>query len=243
MSGKSVVETLASTELQSLVARDSLGQYRLHDRLQHKAAADLLTETIDAIDADPAVKQRYRSDTNLWYRYQLLRSHREYFLATHFQALGDTEKQRRHLEQAYKLDPSNLSNADVLIAMYRLKDSDAAYRQQTQERIAKSLKSVETEIKKAKSDPQNYNHWAWLVSNTEGDFKKAVKYSQRSLALAPGSPGYLDTLGRCYYSAGDLENAVKVQREAVAKHPRMRVMQRQLKQFEDEMQEREDDAD
>jgi tetratricopeptide (TPR) repeat protein len=78
------------------------------------------------------------------------------------------------------------------------------------------------------------NHWAWLVSNTEGDFRKAVKFSLRSLQLSPGSPSYLDTLGRCYYSAGDLENAIRYQREAVKKHPHMQVMQRQLVLFEKE---------
>lgn len=231
-----IIDTEDITEVESLKARQSLGLFVLHDRLEHKAAADLLAETIDAIGADPAATQKYRSERNLVRRLNLLRSHREYYLAFHFQA-SDTEKQRQHLEQAYKLDSSN---ADVLIAMYHVKDSDPVYRKRTNLRIAKSLRQVEAQIKKAKNDPHWYNHWAWLVSNTEGDFAKAVQYSQRSLELEPGSPSYLDTLGRCYFSAGDLENAVKVEREAIAKHPHLQVMRRQLKEFEVALQKREE---
>ena len=43
---------------------------------------------------------------------------------------------------------------------------------------------------------------------------------------------FLDTLGRCYYAAGDYENAVKYQRQAVEKVDYMQVMQRQLALFE-----------
>jgi len=229
-----VIDTEDVTELEAMKARQSLGLFVLHDRLEHKAAADLLTETIDAIDVDPVVKRQYRSDPRLWGRLQLLRAHREYFLAAHFRA-KDTKKQRRHLEQAYQLDADN---ADVLIAMYHVTDSGTAYRKLTRLRIKKSLQKVEAEIKKSKKDPHWYNHWAWLISNTEGDFAKAVRYSQRSLELEPGNPSYLDTLGRCYFAAGDLKNAIQVEREAVAKHPHLRVMRRQLKQFENALQRR-----
>jgi outer membrane protein assembly factor BamD (BamD/ComL family) len=39
-------------------------------------------------------------------------------------------------------------------------------------------------------------------------------------------------LGRCYFAAGDLENAIKYQRQAVEKHPQVQVMRRQLAMFE-----------
>jgi hypothetical protein len=43
---------------------------------------------------------------------------------------------------------------------------------------------------------------------------------------------FLDTLGRCYFAAGDVENALKYQREAIKKVDYMQVMHRQLAQFE-----------
>jgi hypothetical protein len=56
--------------------------------------------------------------------------------------------------------------------------------------------------------------------------------------LIPPSAGesaggsFLDTLGRCYFAAGDLENAIKHQREAIKRVDYMQVMHRQLRQFE-----------
>jgi tetratricopeptide (TPR) repeat protein len=89
-----------------------------------------------------------------------------------------------------------------------------------------------------------YNEWAWLVGNTEGDFEKAVRYSQKSIDLfreqiginpnytEEGTAGLLDTLGRCYFAAGDLEAAIKTQELAVKYEPHMRVLQRQLDEFQ-----------
>ena len=67
-----------------------------------------------------------------------------------------------------------------------------------------SAASVEEEIDDNPNNPIAYNQWAWLIANTEGDFPKAVRYSRRSLELEPGTASFLDTLGRCYYSAGDI---------------------------------------
>jgi tetratricopeptide (TPR) repeat protein len=102
------------------------------------------------------------------------------------------------------------------------------------------------EIDASPSNPVHYNAWAWLVSNTEGDFQKAIRYSHRSIELIPADAGesagasFLDTLGRCYYAVGDLENAVKYQREALKKVDYMQVMHRQLALFEKALAEKHD---
>ena len=250
---KSVIETELVTDYQSLMARQSLALFRLHDRLEHKAAADLMTESIDAIYADPQIKKEYLDENDLSRPLERFRSNREFLLACHEESQGNLEQQHQHLEQANSLEKDN---ADILIAMFHLAEkipgAKDAYRKKVRKRLDAAKAQLEEEIKSiAKllaqqrdnltyraALAQRHNHWAWLVSNTEGDFKKAVEYSQRSLELAPGSPSYLDTLGRCYYATGDLENAIKVQREAIAKHRHMMVMHRQLQQFEDELQKR-----
>ena len=96
---------------------------------------------------------------------------------------------------------------------------------------------------KAAPDPRDYtdarnklaqrlNDYAWLVGNTEGNVEQALRFSQESLRLRPGTPGYLDTLGRCYYRLGDCENAVKFQRQAVRRDPHSGQLIRQLELFE-----------
>lgn len=240
---QAVVEAAEVTDLQSILARQSLGLFCLNDRLQHKAAADLLTEAIDAIENDRPTADRYNTDKNLKSYLDQFRSNQHFFLAAYHASQGEFEKEREHLEQAFQLEPGN---ADIIIAMYHSKEADEAYTKKMRGRLDVARNQLEKEINEVKrmkrSSPElnrylahKHNHWAWLVSNTEGDFDKAVRYSKRSLELQPGSASYLDTLGRCYYAAGDLEKAVEVQREAVAQQPYLMVMQRQLKTFEDEL--------
>ncbi len=253
-----VIKKTDETDLVSLSARQSLALFRLHDRLEHKAAADLLTESIDAINADPKVKEEFLGDKWSKLTLERFRANREYLLACHEECQGHYGKERRHLEQAIRLEEDN---ADFLIAMFhsaertKSRDADDAYRENAQKQLDKARGKLEKEIRSISQLPatqqreagylaaiaQRHNHWAWLVSNTEGDFKKAVQHSKLSLKFAPGSPSYLDTLGRCYYAAGELDNAIKVQREAIEKHPHMLVMQRQLKFFEGELQKRQGD--
>jgi tetratricopeptide (TPR) repeat protein len=70
------------------------------------------------------------------------------------------------------------------------------------------------------------------VGNTIGDYDEAVKLSHLSLEMVPSSAGYLDTLGRCYYTKGDFENAVKYQTEAVKFSPYSGQIRRQLELFQ-----------
>jgi tetratricopeptide (TPR) repeat protein len=235
-----VIDEVPITSLDSMKARRSIANWCLHDRGEDKAAADLLGEVCDAVDRQKkkaAQKQPapngdpdapYLDETGRFY-VNALRTQREYFLACHLESEGDYAGQQQHLEAAFRLDHED---PDVLIAMFRLKEADDIYREKVAGRIRRAVDNVEQRIESDSEEPMWYNHYAWLVGNTQGDFDKAVRYSLRSLELCPNTPSYLDTLGRCYYAAGDLENAIKYQRQAVAMHPRVNVMQKQLEMFE-----------
>ncbi|NOY29340.1 MAG: hypothetical protein GXP28_03935 [Planctomycetes bacterium] len=227
-----LVETLPIVDETSRRAREQLAALRLHDRGEDRAAAELLIEYCDAVEADPALKKSMLTDRTKRYFFQRVGSQRDFFLACHAEQQGDFAKQRQLLDAAIKVDPFN---ADVLIAMYRSKNSDVAYRKRTAKLIREVSKRVESNIQQDPGNAQWYNHWAWLVSNTKGDYAKAVKYSLHSLELSPDSPSLLDTLGRCYYATGDLENAIKVQRQAIEGHPHLLVMRRQLELFENQL--------
>jgi Flp pilus assembly protein TadD len=218
-----LIDTLPATDFQSLLARNALATYCLHDRGANREAAELLGAALSAIDADAVAQSALGTGA------RNVRGNRHYYLACHYQSVHKWDEQRRQLDLALQFSPEN---ADVLIAMYRLEGASKAYRQATLKKINQVQRAMELVIRQSPRDAQGYNQWAWLISNTEGDFAKAVQYSQRSLELEPGSASYLDTLGRCYYAAGELEKAVQVQREAIAKHPHLQVMQRQLALFE-----------
>jgi len=228
---------------QSIGSRVLLAEL-LKDHEKYREAAEVMAPLVDAIGQNPDLQRAYKTAQVVLGRPEGLELNlplaeslapMQHFLwACHFEQQGDFEQQREHLRQSlHNENDVTEEDTDVLIAMYRLDGADDQWRADTLQRIRTLSHKVEEQIE---SNPDNYilyNQWAWLIANTEGDYQKAVRYSRRSLELRPGVAGFLDTLGRCYYTVGDYENAVKYQREAVRLIPHMQVMQRQLKQFED----------
>lgn len=208
----------------------------LHDHEEYQQAVDTLEPLVKTIQKDPNVGKLYdqiqrfyeRRDGDFPTREQMITRY-HFYSACRYEQQQDWEQQREHLEQAIRHDRTD---ADVLIAMYRFHGADDAWREATRKRIVELSRLFQEEIDENPNEPNAYNQWAWLVSNTEGDFRKAIRYSHRSLELMPGTPSFLDTLGRCYYAAGDHANAVKYQREAVRLLPHLQVIHRQLALFE-----------
>jgi tetratricopeptide (TPR) repeat protein len=214
----------------------------LHDYEKHQQAADALEPLVKAVQGEGRVGQFYSKLQDDYEERGLalpkadaLAARMHYYRAGQYREEGDRRREQDELELAIRFDPTD---ADVLIAMYRLSDADEKWRESTRRRIRDLAQSFQQEIDADPSDPSAYNQWAWLISNTEGDFQKAIRYSHRSIELIPSTAGeaagggFLDTLGRCYYAAGDYENAVKYQRQAIEKVDYMQVMHRQLAHFE-----------
>ncbi len=152
-----------------------------------------------------------------------------YFLGLHYMQAGDRELAWKHFKQACDHDEGD---SDTLIGMYRVSEPDSSERKMTLAKIDQLSQVLLRQIDDDPDDPIAYNHWAWLIGNTVGDYEKAVRFSHKSLEISPDTAGFLDTLGRCYFSAGDIENAVKYQRRAVELDPSTRILKRQLEEFE-----------
>ena len=217
----------------------------MHDQLREQEAADTLRPICDLMDKDESAKEtcgRARRDPDGVYA----RMH--YFYAC---ALAEQQKfaeVETRLDQAIAKDPTD---ADALIALYRLPGQSDERKAKTKSLIDRTLVVFRQQLEQYKmaadgapsGELQNTynegvarecNQIAWLIGNTYGDFGEAVRLSQRSLELRPDYPGYLDTLGRCYYAAGDLDNAVKSQSQAVKLDPNSGQMRRQLEFFQKE---------
>ena len=91
---------------------------------------------------------------------------------------------------------------------------------------------MEEDIKQIPEDPNPYNEYAWLVSNTEGDISKALRYSKISLRKSFDSASYLDTLAHCYAAAGDYPEAIRTQTLAMRHEPHSQLIQKNLRAFE-----------
>ena len=234
----------------SLLARIELAGWQA-DRQDYRAAAQTLQPLSEAAAESRAVQAKLaaellnHSDASGQQTIQSALALYEFYRGQAFAADKDFAQQRQHLVKAYDLSDDN---PDILIAMYRSPQPDEEFRRKTLSHIRAMRVRYQDLIDKSPEEPQMYNQWAWLVANTEGepgDYDKAVKYSLRSLELSDNheEPGLLDTLGRCYYAAGDVEKAVESQRRAVEQTPHYQVMQRQLATFEKALAERRKSAD
>jgi len=221
----------------ALEAQEELSQM-LFDLEREREAAEVLDAALALVKKNPATLGTLYPESEL-------QSSRDYYLGVHYGKTQQRDQQRQHLERALENNPANI---DIIIAMFRA-EGDEAWRKQTAERLESSLGRIRGEMQQLQqsllqtADPvgrdeinaavaQKNNELAWLIGNTDGDFHEAIRCSQESLRLVPDSYAYLDTLGRCYYAAGDYEKAVQFQRQAVEGAPFLQQMRRQLQEFE-----------
>jgi tetratricopeptide (TPR) repeat protein len=216
---------------ESLILAGNRLSLMLHDQGEPLQAAQALQATIDRIEKILAKRrpQPRRRPARTQPVRDPLRARAEYYLAAHDAQAEDWAAQRAHLDRAIRYDPLD---ADVLIAMYRLPDADADYREETRALIRKAVATFRQRSKQSPRDATPLNQLAWLVSNTEGDLDEALAASRRSLKLEPGLAGYLDTLAHCYYAQKDYARAVRVQSQAARIEPHTQAIHRQLEVFQ-----------
>lgn len=240
----SITENNLTTE-QGVFARIYLATL-LHDYAQYEEAANVLEPLARAVNNKGRSGEKYAEMRRIYSGLTLPKSESllarlHFYRACQYHEAKDWERERQALTDSIRFDPTD---ADVIIAMYRVPESNEAWKAGVRERIEKMSNQFQQEIDENPGQQDPYNQWAWLISNTEGDYQKAIRYSHRSLELndrgKSNAAGYLDTLGRCYFAAGDLENAVKYQRQAVEKIGYMQVMRRQLAQFEKALAEKQE---
>jgi tetratricopeptide (TPR) repeat protein len=196
----------------------------LHDRGRDGEAAGVLDRLVgdDAGERAPALRQLDRDPAQT-------KARADYFRACAAAAAGDTATRRQALETAAT---GTAPDVDALIALYHFPDNTPEQRQATLDRIQAALARMEDEIQQVPEDPNTYNEYAWLVSNTEGDFAKALRYSKRSLRDSFDNASYLDTLAHCHAAAGNLAAAIRTQRLAMRHEPHNRIIRLNLAAFE-----------
>ena len=203
----------------------------LHDRQRDREAADVLSKLLKS-----SRTIRFSRGRNSDWANVISRMH--FFRSEEYRQQANREEQMSHLRQGIEADPTD---ADVLIAMYRLPRADDAWVESTQQRIRQAVDIFAVRLKGLRGTgvianrykiATELNQIAWLVGNTVGDYEQAIAQSRRSLELRPRSAGSLDTLGRTYFSEGDVTNALKYQRRAVKLEPHSQQIRRQLLEFE-----------
>jgi len=237
-----VMKLAPSGSLHELRARFLLSEM-LHDLQRDLTAAQVLQAVVDKIGKDKNVAG---TAARLGRDRGGIGSRMHYFYSERCRSTGNAEKQKEHLQKAIQSDPTD---ADVLIAMYRVDGADEQWMNETKQYIRDAAQGFREQVRDCQREMANAsneefrafyrrelaaanNQLAWLIGNTEGDYDEALRCSQRSLELRPNAAGYLDTLGRCYYAKGDYASAVKHQTRAVELEPHSGQIRRQLELFQ-----------
>ncbi len=229
----------------NILARFVLSEM-LHDIEKSREAGEVLQPLVEELDRNPAVVERLQRLS--WDRdIASLKSRMHYFFAVDAAVRGDRAEQVRRLMEAVNNDPQD---ADVLIAMYRLPMPDDAWRENTRRMIREASNEFLKEIARCEMRhvrptdrerdeealllAKQCNQFAWLVGNTEGDLDRAIEFSWKSIELRRPRDvsGYFDTLARCYFSKGDVDAAIKHQKQALKLDPNSGQMRKQLRLFE-----------
>ena len=236
-----IIDSLPLTSRASAGARVDFAKM-LGELLRHREVVEILLPMIERADVDQQFArdaQRQAVDLNM------MRS-----LVYFHRGLDEVQSKtpekllaaRQSFINALELEPRNI---DILIAMYRL-DGDETWKRDIRRQIQAFAVMFDNLIEMSESQAQArarfmnskeeladlYNQYAWLISNTEGDLRKALQYSLKSLEITPNQSALLDTCGRCYFALGDLQNAILVQRRAIKIEPHSPAMGRQLAEFE-----------
>ncbi|HEV7281290.1 MAG TPA: hypothetical protein VGN57_13885 [Pirellulaceae bacterium] len=216
----------------------------LHDQQRDADAAAALAPYIKALDED----EQFRSVLEGQFEWQVAEHRARYatFRGLALEAEGKLAEAREAYEQGFR---DHEFEADLLIAMFRTPDAPEEWRAKTKARIEAAQTHFQAEIAAARQEVEaasrganvqtakgqlatHCNQYSWLVGNTFGDFDDAVRRSEESLEIRPGSPGYLDTLARALFARGDVKEAIRRQRQALESDPHSGALNRQLREFE-----------
>jgi len=198
----------------------------LHDIGRDDEAADVLRRVVggraaDAAEAEDTLRRLDRDP-------DAVRARAAFFASCAAASQGDPAGRRRLVEEAVR---HHGRDVDALIALYEMSAADPQERAAAQARVERVLDRIEDEIQALPDDANGYNEYAWLVANTTGDLRKAVRYSKKSLEISFDNPSYLDTLAHCQFAAGDQAAAVRTQAIAQRLEPHNRTIRRNLERF------------
>ena len=234
-----VIDNLDITSYTAIRARSKLA-FMFGEMLEHAKVVEVLEPFLERIAKDDAFgKQMGFNRFNTSYFQSELDFHRGMLKKN----AGDIEAAKPLLKASFD---SYGENVDILIAMFHLK-SDESWNETILSRLnrrvsylERSIATLETRYKQrgeraddAETLSNELNEYAWLVSNTDGDFQRALESSLRSLELTPGSAAKLDTCARCYVALDNLEMALETQRRAAELMPHSPPMQRQLDEIKE----------
>jgi uncharacterized Ntn-hydrolase superfamily protein len=92
--------------------------------------------------------------------------------------------------------------------------------------------NAERLARKYSSDADFLNTLAWQFVQNQLGLDAALKYARRANKLRPKDANISDTLAEVWYQRGELERAIAIERDLVARYPDRKDLKQQLAKFE-----------
>lgn len=140
-----------------------------------------------------------------------------YAVGNRFYAEQQFDSAEVYLKKASAMDPSYLAPLDALARMhYALGIQHEGERNPVRlEHFRKAFEYFATMESRGANDSEVYERLSDL-SNTLGDHKALVKYSEKNAAAYPYERQYVN-LGYAYFQSGDFQSVIKTQKQAIEK--------------------------
>ncbi|HLF15057.1 MAG TPA: tetratricopeptide repeat protein, partial [Bacteroidota bacterium] len=88
-----------------------------------------------------------------------------------------------------------------------------------QEETRRVVETLNAQLRDHPDDPEILNRVAWILSTSDLAKDRAIDLARRAAKLAPGDPRIMDTLAECHYRLGQINEAIAIASELVAKEP------------------------
>jgi tetratricopeptide (TPR) repeat protein len=139
----------------------------------------------------------------------ILHSYQSRMLAGYIYAI--TERLELSSYEFDKLLEEGYRSASVFSAL--------AFTQFKQNKIEDSIDSLKTALEMEPGNPNALNSMGFILADSDTDPAGGVEYCKRALGFKPDNPAYLDSLGWALYKMGNLPEAIKILKKALAISP------------------------
>ncbi len=248
-----IADPLDPSTVEMVVALSSM----LADGLDYASAVEILKPTIDRFEKEPSFANDIDHDPRFSFgRMSVfenaeaatfsngLRSKYLHYRATSKIDAGDLSQAKQDLRDAIKADPENI---DISITMWKNR-GDEDWNRESEENVVNAIKKYREAIPKleralrsnSSNDVATYqfeyantlNTYAWILVCTDRELDAALECSQLACQVTPNQAAYLDTLARCYFKVGRIQEAVQTQLQSVALEPSSRELKRALTEYQ-----------
>lgn len=142
----------------------------------------------------------------------------------------DTPAVKKHLQQALKMYPLNITLAEDVLAVLREEGMES----EANAALDQILEQGQKHLDAFPGDSQRANNLAWVAALADYRLPQALELSRRACYLEPDSVTYRDTLAEILFRMGRKEEALAIERACLLDEPNMWHLHEQIARFEEE---------